>query len=120
MKAHVKINISIQFEDETSAAVDPRTAETLKYPLTVQHAGTVSVADRSEGDRVIEMLNNHIRTTFAQMSIVKAEGAHVPDLAAAFGGEVPPTILEPGESMKTPGGYAIENGTTRSLTVKVK
>lgn len=89
MKAHVKVNILIQFEDDTSAVVDPRRAETLKYPLTMQHAGTISVADRSEGDRVIEMLNNHIRTTFAQMSIVKVEGAHVPDLAAAFGGVAP-------------------------------
>jgi hypothetical protein len=82
MKAHVKINVSIQLDG----------GEAEKYPLSVQYAGTVEVADRDEAERVVAMLGNHVRTTFAQMSVKPATGDHQPDLALAHGGDPEPKV----------------------------
>lgn len=93
LKAHVKINISIHLEDE-SVQVDPAASAILnlaiKYPLQVHHAGTIAVADKAEAERVIEMINNHVRSTFKQMNVDPCVTGHTPDLALAFGGDPEP------------------------------
>lgn len=93
MRAHVKINIVIQFESEASAAgPEVKQAVAAKYPLQAQRAGVIDVIDIAEGERVIAALENHVNATFVQMG-VKAlpPGSHKPDLAAAFGGDPEPT-----------------------------
>ena len=93
LNAHVKVNVVIQLESEDSAA-GPNAAEAImaRYPLQAHHAGVVEVADVAEGERVIEALGNHIRTTFAQMGVRPLPpGQHKPDLAAAFGGDPEPS-----------------------------
>lgn len=82
MKAHVKINISIHFDEEP-------------FGLAVHHAGVLPVADKAEAERVIEMLGNHVNSTFKQMSVQPVSGTHVPNLAAAMGGEACPHCKGP-------------------------
>lgn len=91
MKAQVKVNISIHFEDGTFS-VDPKLNEEIKYPLALSHAGVIEVKDKAEAERVIAMLSNHVRTTFRQMSVAEVVyGSHKPDLALAMGGDQEPT-----------------------------
>lgn len=89
MKAHVKINVSIQLEPDDT---DPK--QMVKYPLSTHHAGVVVVTDRDEAVRVITSLSNHINRTFEMMSVKPAIGEHKPDLALAHGGDPEPTDPE--------------------------
>ena len=100
MKAHVKINIVIQFESEASA-VGPTAKEAFaaKYPVQAHHAGMIEVADVDEGERVMAALGNHVNSTFVSMGVKPLPpGQHKPDLAAAFGGEEQPKTEKNGET----------------------
>ena len=78
VRAHIKINISIQFD----GGADDQD----EFPLAQHHAGLVAVADVAEGKRVMEMLSNHVNQTFTQMGVTVVSGDHKPDLKLAHGG----------------------------------
>lgn len=93
MRAHVKVNVSIHLEPDD--VPDEKVREEIKYPLAANYAGVVAVKDKDEAVRVIEMLGNHVKTTFKQMSVAEiVYGSHKPDLALAKGGDPEPTVLE--------------------------
>lgn len=80
MKAFVKININIHFDEVGSN-------------LAVHRAGVVEVADAAEGERVIAALESHVNSTFVQMGVKcvppPSGEAWKPDLALAHGGVAP-------------------------------
>lgn len=109
LKAHVRINVSIHLDDEEEVvgngelpALDEKTIAArfvrdgahaeIKYPLAVNHVGVISVVDKAEAERVMEMLGNHVNTTFLQMGVKRVEGTHKPKLEAAFGGVPEPKL----------------------------
>ncbi len=98
MKAHVKIDIQIQFEGS-----GPH--DNSKFPLATHLAGVIEVADVDEGARAMTMLQNHVSSVFRNMSVKSVEGGSKPDLAAAMGGDQEPARPAhfPSEPKKTNG-----------------
>ncbi len=86
LKAHVKINVIVHVEGGSSEE-----AAKTKYPLAAHCAGVVEVSNVEEGERLVEMVRNHVASMFRNLSVEVVKGGHKPDLAAAMGGDQEPT-----------------------------
>lgn len=87
LKAHVKINVIVHLEGGGS---DEEAAKA-KYPLAAHCAGMVEVANVEEGERLVEMVRNHVASMFRNLNVSIVKGEHKPDLAAAMGGDQEPS-----------------------------
>jgi len=92
LKAYVKINVSVQMEEMGEASLDPKALEALKYPLALHLHGVKNVADKETTERLVEALGRSITNALQSLSVYPeiVTEPHVPDLAAAFGGDPEP------------------------------